>query len=167
MANPTTTLLKPLPPGESLRVCLLVSRYNQWITDPLREGAISAFNERAAEITSAELVIAEAPGAYELPALANTALALEDESAFDAIVCLGCIIRGETAHDRIIADAIVQGLTQLTIETAVPIGLGILTVESADQAEARAGGTMGNKGAEAMNAALDTLAMQTALADLA
>lgn len=133
------------------RVAVVVSRYNRWITDRLEEGA----KEEHARLTggAGSLQMLEAPGSFELPVIA---LAAARSGRFDAVVCLGCIIRGETTHDRHIATAVAQGIAQVSIETGVPVAFGVLTVENAEQAEARAGGAMGNKGAEAMAAALAT-----------
>lgn len=129
----------------------MVSRYNRWITDRLEEGARQEHARLAGG--AGALAILEAPGSFELPVIA---LAAARSGRFDAVVCLGCIIKGETTHDRHIAAAVAQGIAQVSIETGIPVAFGVLTVESAEQAEARAGGAMGNKGAEAMAAALAT-----------
>lgn len=99
------------------------------------------------------LHVVRAPGAFELPVLAA---ALARTGDFDAVLALGCLIRGETAHDRVIADAVAQGLTQVAVETGVPVLFGVLTVDTFDQAMARAAGERGGKGAEAMSAAVET-----------
>lgn len=132
-------------------MAVVVSRYNRWITDQLEAGA----REEHARLTggAGTLEMLEAPGSFELPIIA---LAAARTGKFDAVVCLGCIIRGETSHDRHIAGAVAQSIAQVAIETGVPVAFGVLTVENAEQAEARAGGAMGNKGAEAMAAALAT-----------
>ncbi len=83
--------------------------------------------------------------------------ALVRSGAFDAVAVLGCIIKGETEHDRFIAQAICESIADLSAHSGVPIGLGVLTVNTAEQALARAGGEQGNKGAEALAAALETL----------
>lgn len=148
--------------GGAVRVALVASAYNAWVTDRLVAGAREAFGARVGVREEAELVIARVPGTFELPAGCAAAIG---SGRFDAVVALGCVIKGETRHDEVIADAVVQGLTALTVRTGVPIGLGVLTVNSADQAEARAGGALGNKGAEAMEAALDTLGVVRMLRD--
>lgn len=132
---------------------MVVSRYNESITSHLLEGALGEL-ERAGGDRTGVLVI-DAAGAYELVALANGAAR---SGRVEGIVALGCIIKGETIHDRVLADAVTQGLTNVTIVTGIPIGLGVLTVDNAEQARARAGGDKGNKGAEAMSALLATLA---------
>jgi 6,7-dimethyl-8-ribityllumazine synthase len=133
------------------RVAVVVSRYNATVTDKLLRGALTVFSQR---VGLGEPVVIEAPGAFELPALALFAA----RQGCDAVVALGCLIRGQTIHDRVIADAVAQGLVNVTIVTGVPITFGILTVNTPRQALARAGGKEGNKGADAMNAALDVLA---------
>ncbi len=135
------------------RIGIVISRYNASITDHLLEGALGEF-ERAGGSRS-DVVIVNAPGAYELIALSH---ALAKSKRVDGIVALGCIIKGETIHDRVLADAIAQGFAQIMIATSIPIALGVLNVNTIAQAQARAGGEKGNKGAEALSALLATLA---------
>lgn len=135
-------------------MAIVVSRYNASITDALLRGAVSALREQSAgERVRVEIV--EAPGAFELPVLAHAAAA---SGKFAGVLALGCIIKGETIHDRVIADAVAQGLVSASLMTGVPCALGVLTVNTAAQARARAGGKLGNKGAEAMEALLFTIA---------
>jgi len=101
-----------------------------------------------------------APGAFELVPVAATAC---ESGHYDGVVCLGCVIRGETGHDRYLNMSVAQGITELSIASGVPVSFGLLTVENAEQAEARAGGAMGNKGAEAVEAVLATLASINAI----
>ncbi len=142
MPRPTAAASKSL-------IAIVVSRYNATVTDRLLAGAVDAHRERS----GGALTIIDAPGSYELPALA---LAAAGRGAA-AVVALGCLIKGETSHDRIIAEAVAQGLMGVTLATGVPVTFGVLTVDTAKQALARAGGADGNKGADAMNAALDVL----------
>ncbi len=145
------------------RVAVVVSRYNREITDRLEEGAIEEHARLTGEQGIAKgVVILDAPGSFELPVIA---LAAARTGRFDAVVCLGCIIRGETSHDRHIAGAVAQGIAQVSIETGVPVAFGVLTVENLEQAEARAGGAVGNKGAEAMAAALATAGVIVSIRD--
>lgn len=134
------------------RVLVAVSRYNASVTDAMLEGAIEAYTDRFHAGESLEIVAV--PGAFELTAAARAGAL---SGRFDGVVALGCIIRGETSHDRYIASAVAHGLTSLTVGTGVPVAFGVLTVDTAAQARARAGGTKGNKGREAMEALLDTL----------
>ena len=140
------------------RVCIVVSRYNDSVTRPLRMAAIAAYHARFGPDSGACLGVVEAPGAFELTALASAAI---DSGAYDGVVTLGCVIRGETDHDRYISQAVATGLTTLTIQTGVPVAFGVITANTPEQALARAGGADGktgsNKGAEGMDALLDTL----------
>lgn len=131
-------------------VAVVVSRYNASITDVLLEGAKREYAARG----GSELEVFYAPGAYELPMLAAHAATAE---RFRGIVALGCLIRGDTRHDRYIADAVANGLMTVALGSGVPIAFGVLTVENAKQAQERAGGKKGNKGEEAMAAVLDTI----------
>lgn len=142
-----------------VRIAVVVSRYNALITERIYEGAEQLFRSRAAKGSS--IVRVDAPGSFELPALCLAAAATQ---AFDGVVALGCIIKGETIHDRVIADAIATGILNATLASGVPIAFGVITAENEDQAHARAGGTVGNKGSEAMAANLDTIAAIRALA---
>jgi len=134
-----------------IRIAIIASAYNRWITDPMTAGAREALSRLARD---AECEVFEAPGAFELPVLAASAI---DTGRFDAVVCLGCIIKGETRHDEVIADAIANAIQNLACQTGIPVAFGVLTTNTAQEAEARAGGAKGNKGAEAMEAALATL----------
>lgn len=148
------------PPAEpvsidarGLRVALITSRYNESVTAAMREGAERAFLDAGGD--PADLTAVAAPGAFELAAIAGAALR---SGRFDAAVCLGCVLKGETRHDEVIADALAVALARLSAELAKPAAFGVLTVDSHEQAVARASGKRGNKGAEAMNAAIDAVA---------
>lgn len=129
-------------------VAVIVSRYNASVTGAMLAGAVDAYARRGGD--PATLTIAEAPGAYELVALARAAT-----DRHKAVVCLGCVIRGDTPHDEHIARAVAHGLAEITVATGVPVAFGVLTTLNAEQARDRADGAKGNKGAEAMHAALD------------
>lgn len=129
-------------------VAILVSRYNESITGAMLRGAIDAYAQRGGN--PASLSIVEAPGAYELIALANAAA-----ERHKAVVCLGCVIKGETPHDEHISRAVAVSLADITTATGVPVAFGVLTTLNTEQAQSRADGDKGNKGAEAMHAALD------------
>lgn len=147
--------------GGVFRAAIVVSRYNGWITDALREGAIEALERAAGE--QAEATVVEVAGSLELPTMAAE---LAVTGRYGVVVVLGCVIRGETSHDEIINHAIFQQLTKTSAETGVPFGIGVLTVNSPEQAEARAGGKLGNKGAEAMEAALLSAGVIASLREL-
>lgn len=147
--------LEPRPHAEAIRrVAIVWSRYNDFITRPLLEGAMSEYRRQIG--SDSDLVIIEASGSFEVPILVQHAAA---SGRFDALVALGCIIKGETSHDLHLATAVTSALLATARETGVPVGLGVLTVDNEEQAKARAGGLKGNKGVEAMAAALDTAAV--------
>ncbi len=152
---PETPALMSDPPA----VCVVVSRYNDTVTSRLRSGAEGAYRARFG--AGGALAVVEAPGAFELAALSSAAI---DTGLFDGVVALGCVIRGETDHDRYISQAVADAIALLSVQTGVPVAFGVLTVNEPAQAEARAGGSKGNKGAEAMEALLDTIAATRHLA---
>ena len=137
----------PQPPA----VAIVVSRYNDSITGPLLRGAVEALEQRWPGSTPALL---RAPGAFELVALSSAALRT---GAFEAVVALGCVIKGETSHDQHINDAVAGGLAALAAESGVPVCFGVITAGNDQQARDRAGGAKGNKGAETMLAALEAV----------
>ncbi len=154
MPQPLQPIVTPPP-----RLAVVVSTYNAWITQPLLVGARKAYAESSG--SDGDLVIVEATGAFEITALCR---ALASAGHYDGLVALGCVIRGETPHFDYICDSVTRGLTEITLRTGVPIGFGLLTCETRAQAEARAGGAQGNKGEEAMLAALQTIATLRAVA---
>ena len=134
-----------------LRIGIAVSQYHDHITSALCDAAVSRFVDAGGNRD--DLRIVAAPGAFELTAICR---ALAAHGDLDAVVALGCIVSGETTHDRHLASAVAHGLTQITVDTGVPVSFGVLTCQNLAQAEARAGGAKGNKGAEAMAAAIQT-----------
>lgn len=136
--------------AKGLRIGVAVSRYHETITSRLRDGAVEQFT--AAGGAADDLCVVDAPGTFELTALCRALCQRQD---VDAVVALGCVIAGQTKHDTYLAGAVANGLTMITVNTGVPVSFGVLTCETAAQAEARAGGERGNKGAEAMIAAIE------------
>lgn len=147
-----TTQLSPKPPADP-HIAIVVSTYNESITEALLAGATAELERRSPDAT---LTVLPVPGAWELVTGAATA----SDTGADAVVCLGCVIKGETEHDRYINAGVSEALASLSAE--LPIGFGLLTVNSMEQAEARAGGTHGNKGAEAVEAVLHMLGVMRA-----
>lgn len=129
---------------------MVVSRYHGAVTDALCQGAVKAFTDAGG--SRDDLVIVPAPGSFELTAVCR---ALAVDAGVDAVVALGCIIAGETAHDEVLAHAVAHGLTAIAADTGVPVSFGVLTCRTPEQARERAGGRKGNKGAEAMGAAIE------------
>jgi 6,7-dimethyl-8-ribityllumazine synthase len=140
------------------RVAIVVSRYNASITDRLLEGALAAFEDVGG--SREDVTIVPAAGSWELIALCMAAC---DQPSIEGVAALGCIIKGETTHDRVLADAVAKGLVDVMMTTGTPVSLGVLTVENVAQAQARAGGDQGNKGAEAMLALIETIRAADAL----
>ena len=133
-------------------LAVIVSRYNASVTDRLLAGARDVYAESGGNPLALRIIAA--PGSYELPALA---LAAARTGKFRGVLALGCLIKGETSHDRYIAEAVAHGLMNVSLMTGVPAAFGVLTVDTPEQAEDRAGGSHGNKGAEGMAALLDTV----------
>lgn len=132
------------------RFALVVARYHDFVTDRLQAGALAAL--AAAGATPDGIVIVRVPGAWEIPVAAQHAA---ESGRYDAIICIGCVIRGETAHASYIASAVVDGLGATTGRTGVPIAFGVLATDSAEEALARAGDGPSNKGHEAALAAIE------------
>jgi 6,7-dimethyl-8-ribityllumazine synthase len=135
--------------GEGLRIGIVASRFNSDVTDLLLKGAVEALLE--AGVADDRIVAVSVPGAFEIP---GTAQALA--SHVDAVVCLGAVIRGETEHFTYVASGVQQGVVRVSLDTGVPIIFGVLTTDNVEQALDRAGGEIGNKGAEA---AMDAVEM--------
>ncbi len=133
--------------GVDLSIAVVASRYNEEVSRRLLRGALNALEEHGV----ADPAVFWVPGALELPV---TALTLAEKGGYDAIVCLGCVIRGETYHFEIVAGQSAAGLMQVQLDTGVPIAFGVLTTEDRDQAQARSG-PKNNKGAEAAEAAIE------------
>ena len=148
--RPADTSQAPLPDARGTRFALVVSRFNETVTARLRDGARAALAEAGA--TEQDIEIFSVPGAFELPQAARCAAAT---GRFDAVVCVGCVIRGETPHFQYIADAVAHGLMSAAGETGVPMAFGVLTTDNREQAEARAGEGRDNKGFEAAAAGVE------------
>ena len=136
--------------AEGMRVAIVASRWNDFIVSRLIGGATDAL-ERLGASTEA-ITIIRVPGSFELPMAAKRA-ALSDE--YDAIICLGVVIRGETSHNEYIAAEVFKGIAQVSLETNLPITLGVVTADNLEQAIDRAGAKSGNKGFDAVMTAVE------------
>lgn len=145
--------------GAGLRVCIVVARWNEFVTRTLLTGAVETLRERG--LAEDDVTTAWVPGAFEVPTAAKWAAA---SGKFDAVICLGAVIRGETAHFEYVAGGAAEGIAAVARETGVPVIFGVLTVESVDQAMARAGGKDGHKGSEAALAAIEMANLRRRLA---
>ncbi|WP_419166379.1 6,7-dimethyl-8-ribityllumazine synthase [Candidatus Palauibacter sp.] len=147
----------PAVDGVGRRVCVIVSRFNSAVTERLLEGAARTLVERGVAAEHLDTVFV--PGAWELPFAAREAAV----RGYDAIVALGCVIRGETAHFDHVSRGAADGLARVQLDTGVPVGFGVLTPDNLEQALARAGGELGNAGVDAARAALEMAALRRRL----
>ncbi len=139
-----------VPTAEGRRIVIVASRFNEHITQKLAEGALECCLKHGAKLEDVDTIWV--PGAWELPPAVMKALQTE---RYDAVVAVGAVVRGETPHFDFVAGEANRGLALLQGEFGVPIGLGLLTTDTMQQAEARAGGAHGNKGWDAALAALE------------
>jgi len=136
--------------AEGKRFAIVVSRFNAFITDRLLQSAFDGLMQCGAK--PKDIKIVRVPGAFEIPSAART---LAETKKYDAIICLGCLLRGDTAHYDVIVNEVARGIGQSAQETGVPHAFGVLTCETLEQAIDRAGLKMGNKGLEASLAAVE------------
>lgn len=136
--------------GSDLRIAIITSRFNEEVTTLLTQGAIEGL--KSCDVSEERISLWSVPGAYEIPIVAKQ---LCQRQHYDAIVCLGAVIRGETAHFEYVAGPMADALQQIALEFGIPIGFGVLTTEDDMQAFARAGGVHGNKGYEAAVTAVE------------
>ena len=139
-----------------LRFAVVVSRFNEFITDRLLRGAYDGLVRSGAKEKDIEIV--RVPGAFEIPSAARV---LAETRKFDAIICIGCLLRGDTAHYDVIVNEVTRGIGQSAQETGVPHAFGVLTCDTLEQAIDRAGLKMGNKGFEAALAAVEMANLKT------
>jgi 6,7-dimethyl-8-ribityllumazine synthase len=147
----------PLPDATAFRFAIVASRFNETVTASLRDAAAAALKEAGAGTVQ----LLSVPGAFEIPQAARAAA---ESGRFDAIVCLGCIIRGETPHFDYIASAVAHGIMDAAADTGVPMAFGVLTTDTMAQAAARSGPGPDNKGREAAAAAIEMAALYRTLA---
>ena len=136
--------------GHGLRIALVAARFNQFITNLLLDGARSGLSTHG--VREEDTVVLRVPGAFELPLIAKT---LAGSGRYDAVVCLGSVIRGETTHYDLVSGQAASGVASVSLETEVPVIFGVLTTENIDQAINRAGGKMGNVGYDAALSAIE------------
>lgn len=144
------------PDGSGRRFCLVVSRFNRLVTERLADGARRTLERHGADPGDVDEV--RVPGAWELPWAARRAA----RAGYDGVVVLGCVIRGETPHFDYVCRGATDGLAALVAD-GVPVGFGLLTCDTHEQAMERAGGDVGNKGEEAALAALELVALDEVL----
>lgn len=138
--------------ARGLRIGIVASRFNPEITDRLRDGALGVLRTMGADV--AQCPVAAVAGAFEIPVVAR---ALAQRADIDGVVCVGCVIRGETDHYDHICRTAADGIARIALDTGKPTGLGLLTAPTRAHAEARAGGTYGNMGAHAAAAVVEAI----------
>ena len=133
-----------------LRIGIVVSRFNHFVTEKLLDGALDGFTSHGG--SEADLTVVRVPGAFEIPIVADK---LAASGKFDALVCLGAVIRGDTPHFNYVCDAVTRGLGETLQAHKIPIGFGVLTTDNVQQAMDRAGSKDANKGYEALLVAVE------------
>jgi 6,7-dimethyl-8-ribityllumazine synthase len=136
--------------AKGLKFAIIVSRFNDFITNKLLDGAIDALSRHG--VTEQNIEVVKVPGAFEIPLAAKK---LAEKKSCDAVICLGTIIRGATPHFEYVASEATKGIASVSLETGVPISFGILTTDTIEQAVERAGSKSGNKGWDAAMVAIE------------
>jgi len=136
--------------AKGLKFGIVLSRFNNFISDRLLEGALDALRRSGAE--EADCSVVRVPGAFEIP-LATKRMATSGQ--YDAIICLGCVIRGATPHFEYIAAEVTKGIAGITLESEIPVSFGVLVTDTIEQAIERAGTKVGNKGFDAALSAIE------------
>jgi 6,7-dimethyl-8-ribityllumazine synthase len=136
--------------ADGLRFGIVVSRFNNFITERLLEGALDALSRHGAGEDAVEIY--RTPGSFEIPAVVRQ---LVERNKYDAIICLGAVIRGATPHFSYISAEVTKGIAQLSLQSAIPIAFGVITADTIEQAIERAGTKVGNKGWDAALSAIE------------
>lgn len=136
--------------GEGLKMGVVVSRFNSFITERLLTGAMDALTRHG--VQKRDVVIYRVPGSFEIPLLAKK---LASSGMYDSLVCLGALVRGQTPHFDFISSEVTKGLAQVSMESGTPVSFGVITADTTEQAIERAGTKMGNKGFEAAVTAIE------------
>ena len=142
--------LQGSPTGDGMRIGIALARFNQAVTDRLLAGALEALVQQG--VADDAIDVATVPGAFELPLCAQR---LASTGRYDALICLGAVVRGETPHFDFVAGEAARGIAEVSRRFDLPMAFGVLTTDTIEQALARAGGDRGNKGAEAALTALE------------
>jgi 6,7-dimethyl-8-ribityllumazine synthase len=140
--------------GKGLRIALVVARFNDFISHRLLEAALDCLRRHG--VVEKDMTVARVPGAFEIPVAARR-LALSRK--FDAVVCIGCVIRGETSHYQQVCAEVARGIASVALEAGLPVTFGVLTTENLHQAIERAGAKGGNKGWDAAQAAIEMVSL--------
>lgn len=136
--------------GESIRVGIVVARFNEFITSKLLSGALDCL--RRENVADEDIEVAWVPGAFEIPLIASE---MAESGRYDAVICLGAVIRGNTSHYDYVCSEVSKGIAQISLKTGIPVMFGVLTTENIEQAIERAGSKAGNKGSECAHGAIE------------
>lgn len=150
-----------LPKLEDVRIAIAVAEWNGHITSALRDGAVELLRNNG--LKDEDIAVVSVPGAVELTFAASK---LIETGHFDAIIIIGCVIKGDTPHFDYVCQSVTQGMTSLNADCDIPVIFGVLTVNEEQQALDRAGGALGNKGTEAAETALKMVALNRAVDEL-
>lgn len=150
-----------LPKLEDVRIAIAVAEWNGHITSALRDGAVSLLKSNG--LKDEDIAVVSVPGAVELTFAASK---LIETGNFDAVIIIGCVIKGDTPHFDYVCQSVTQGMTSLNADCDIPVIFGVLTVNEEQQALDRAGGSLGNKGTEAAETALKMVALNRAVDEL-
>ncbi len=138
--------------AKGLKFGLVVSRFNNFINDHLLDGALDALTRNGAE--EKDLCIIKVPGAFEIPLAAKK---MAGSGRYDAVICLGCVIRGATPHFEYISAEVTKGIAKVSLESGIPVSFGVITADNLEQAIERAGTKAGNKGWDAALSAIEMI----------
>jgi 6,7-dimethyl-8-ribityllumazine synthase len=144
--------------GKGIRFAIVVSRFNDFVSQRLLEGALDALKRHGASDDQIDVV--KVPGAFEIPAMAKR---LSSDSQFDCVICLGAVIRGATPHFEYISSQVARGIASVALESRIPIAFGVITCDTLEQAIERAGAKSGNKGWDAAMSAMEMVNLFKAL----
>lgn len=147
--------------GKDLKFAIIASRFNDFIVSRLVSGAIDYLIRHG--VSEQDIVLIKVPGAFEMPVVAKK---VAKSKKFNGVICLGAVIRGATPHFDYVASEVAKGIAQVSLESEVPVTFGVLTTDTLEQAIERAGSKAGNKGAEAAQAALETVQVMIQLSDI-
>mgnify|MGYP001586928391 CR=1 FL=1 len=152
-------VLEGILKGDGLKMAVVVSRFNHFITDRLLEGCLDALERHGVALK--DVTVVKVPGSFEIPLAAKK---IAQKKKVDAIICLGSVMRGDTPHNEYIAAEVTKGIAQVSLETEVPIAYGVITPDSLEQAIERAGTKGGNKGWDAALSAIEMARLARSLA---
>ena len=144
--------------GKGIRFAIVVSRFNDFVSQRLLDGALDALKRHGASDDQIDVV--KVPGAFEIPAMAKR---LSSDSQFDCVICLGAVIRGATPHFEYISSQVARGIASVALESLIPIAFGVITCDTLEQAIERAGAKSGNKGWDAAVSAMEMVNLFKAL----